>query len=722
MSSFTGTVTPNGQEDPTLQIAPTEAEGPDFGALKKGFEECIADLQPYIDQCRQNYETRYALWNGQSSDGKKHSRPGNGVSTDPFPWDGASDLRIFLTDEAINSKVAMLCTAFRRASVVANPVEGNNIKRAKTVAAFMRWLVQTQMPEIQREAELLANYLNEKGVAVTGQFWETCQEKTLTTVTLDDLQQQAPQLQIQQLIFAPEAESAILGHFEEQYGCTASKARKMLRDLRSPDGTTTVATLGRLKSYPVVRAFNLDNDLFIPHFTTDLEAAPAIWRVQYFTAERLRSFVHTDNWDEAWVEAAIEKCRGRLITLAENEYNQPIARSFVYQQQRFTDLIGVVYGYRRLSDEDGVPGIYLTIFNPQLPPDQDHDGYAKHGLLGYAHGQYPFILHRREYLSRKLHDSRGIPEPGKPTQDNVKAHRDSRVDAASIAMVPPMGYPIGRPPGRWGAGARVPERRPNEYHFLDKPTGDPITETSEQILMTSFYRYFGFVSRETDPTFANLKNQQETDKWLYSWGLAFRQIFKLYQQYGSEEVFFRVIGLKQQDAVQFAKGDPTEDFDFFLSYQVESMNPDVMFEKLKQIAQIVQTADRDGIVNYSEWLQVMIEAIDPTIADRILDPQNVGSARVVKEMQDLLAKVYAGQDQDIQVGTPPQLGQQVIQNYVQGDPVVQARMQNKQDPFGQRVQKLMKQLQFQQTQQQNAQIGRLGAGPPAPGPSPQGSN
>lgn len=712
MSTFGGTQVINGQSDPTLQLAPTEAQGPDFGALKKSFEECVSDLQPYIDQCRQNYETRYALWNGQSSDGKKHSRPGNGTTIDPMPWDGASDLRVFLTDEAINSKVAMLCTSFRRASIVANPVEGNDIKRAKTVANFMRWLVQTQMPEIQRECELLANYLQEKGVAITGQFWESCQEKTLLTVTLDDLQKSAPNLNIQQLIFAQEAEDAILGHFEEVFGCSAGKARKMLNDLRGPDGSTTVPVAGKERSYPVVRAFNLDEDVFIPHFTTDLETAPAIYRVQYFTAEKLRSFVLTDDWDESWVEDAIERCRGRLITIAQNEYNQPIARSFVYQQQRFTDLIGVVYAYRRLSDEDGMPGIYLTIFNPELPPDGSeggHDGYAKHGLLGYAHGKYPFTLHRREYLSRKLHDSRGLPEPGKPAQDNIKAHRDSRVDAASIAMVPPMGYPIGRPPGRWGAGARVPERRPNEYHFLDRPKADPITEQSETILLESFYRYNGFVSRDSDPTFANLKNQQEVDKFLYSWGLAMRQVFKLYQQFGNEEVYFRVIGLKQEDAQLFAKGDPSEDFDFFLTYQVESMNPDVMFQKLEQIAKIVATADRDGVVNYSEWLQVMIEAVDPTIADRIIDPKNVGAQRVVGDMQDMLAKVYAGQDQDIKMGTPPDLGLQVLQGYVQGDPVVQARMQNKQDPFGQRIQKIAKQLQFQKTQQNNARIGKLGA-------------
>lgn len=708
MSSFGGTVLDNGQSDPGLQLAPLENEGPDFGALKQAFEQCVADNQPYREQCRQNYETRYALWDGQTSDGKKHSRPNNGVNTEPVPWDGASDLRVFLTDEAINSKVAMLCTALRKANIVANPVEGNDIKRAKLVASFMKWLVRTQIPEFDREAELLANYINEKGVAVTGQFWEVCQEKTLASVNLEQLQQQFPQLNIQELVYAEEAEDGVIAIFEEVYGCTKRKARKMLAELRRT-GATTVPVVGREKSYPVVRAFNLDEDIFIPPFATDLEAAPGIYRVQYFTPEQLRAFANTDGWNAAWVEAAIQKLRGQLITIAGNEYNQPIARSLVYNQQRFSDLIGVVYAYQRLSDEDGVPGIYLTIFSPQLGPDEGHDGYAKHGLLGYAHGKYPFVLHRREFLSRRLHDSRGIPEPGKPAQDMIKAHRDSRIDAASMAILPPMGYPIGRPPGRWGAGAKVPERRPNEYHYLDRPTYDPSTEKSEQVLLDSFNRYFGFISRDTDPTFANLKNQLEVEKFLSCWGRALWQLFKLYQQFGSDEVYFRVIGVKQEDALVFSKGDPREDFDFILSFSVDNMNPEVMFQKLEQIAKIVATADRDGIVNYSEWLQIMVEAIDPTIADRIIDPKNVGTQRIVSDLQDTLAKVYAGQEQDIKLGTPPQLGLQVIQAYIQGDPVVQQRMMDKNDPFGARVEKLAKQLQFQATQQNNARIGRLGA-------------
>jgi hypothetical protein len=708
VSSYDGTKLTGEETDPGLQIAPPDDQGPEFSALKNGFEQCLNSVQTYIDQCRLNRETRYAVWPGQSSDGKKHTRGEN--NAEPIPWDGASDLRVYLADEAINSKVAMQCAAFRKANIVASPVEGNDYARAKTVASFMRWLIQTQIPEIDREVELLSNYIQEKGAAVAGVFWEKCQEKTLAVVSIESLQAQFPQVQFAEIVMDPTAEDGIHALFEEIYACSNKKAKKMLRELRR-GGTTTVPVVGREISRPIIRAFSLDNDVFVPGYSTDIEAAPGIWRLQYFTPEQLRGFVHTDGWDESWVEAAIDKCRGKRITPDAYNQGQYVSRSFVYDEQDlFTNLVGVVYAYQRQSDEDGIPGCYLTIFNPMLPDEPGvHDGYAKHTLLAYTRGEYPFVLFRREMLSRTLHDSRGLPEPAKPYQDQIKAHRDARIDAASYAILPPMMYPVGRPPGRWGAGARVPERRPGEYHFADRPAPDMNTEKSEQLLLESFYRYNGFTSRDTDPTFANLKNQQEVDKFLAGCGKIFRKVFKLYQQYGSDEIYFRVIGLKSEEAVKFAKGDAEEDFDFYLNFSVDTLDPETTFAKLEQIAKIVATADRDGVVNYAEWLQVMIEAVDPTIAERIIEPKNIGTQRVVGEMQDLLAKVYAGQDQDIKLGTPPQLGMQVIQGYVQGDPMVQRRMANKEDPFGQRIEKLVKQLQFQATQQENAKIGRYGA-------------
>lgn len=712
MSTFDGS-TFNPAADNSLQLAPVGDDGPDFNALKVAFEKTVTDSQPYIDQCRLNYETRYALWNGQSADGKKHAR--EGAKIDPTPWDGASDLRVYLVDDIINKKVAMKRMAFRKANLVAVPVEGNDIKRAKVVSNFMRWLIQTQIPDIEREVELLANYIEEKGIGVTGQFWETTQEKTLVTVRLADFQAKVPGVDLAAMLQTGEHDDQMKSLFEEQYGCSRGKAGKMVRELKQK-GETTCGVIGKERSRPIIRAFNLDNDLFIPPFTTDLEQATGIWRVQYFTAEKLRSLVRTDGWDEIWVEKAIETCRGRLITITPTEYMQPISRSFVYTQQRFTDMIGVVYAYQRLSDEDGVPGIYSTIFNPQLPPTSDaagkQPGYAKHGLLGYAHGQYPFTLHRREMLSRKLHDSRGVPEPLKPLQDQIKAHKDSRIDAASIAVIPPLCHPVGRPPTAWGPGVRVPERRPQEYHYADRPMPDMNTDDSEDRLSSSAKEYVGFASREGDPQVSPLENQSEIDKFLSGWAKAFRQVWSLYQQYGKQEVFFRVIGLRQADPTLFQKSNAEEDFDIYLSWDVQSLDFEQMSQKLTAIVQAVQTLDRDGTANFSELLQVVCESIDPNISERILQPASVGTQQVINDEQTDLAKIFAGMNVNIKPGTPPQLGLQVMQNWLQS-PDVQQRMSTD-DAFKQRVEARGKQYQMQVQQQKNAQTGRLGAEMPGP--------
>lgn len=698
-----------------LQLAPAEGDGPDFNALKYAFEDAVRNNQPYIDQCRLNYETRYAIWNGQSADGKKHYREGSRVS--PTPWDGASDLRVFLVDNIINKKVAMQCMAVKRANLSAVPVEGNDLARANDVSNFMRWLINTQIPEVDREMELAANYLNEKGIAVMGAFWEKRREKTLVNVRIDDLQQQFPQIDIGALVKDDAAAGDLKAIFQEQYNCSAAKASKMLKELRK-DGETSVAMDGAERSYPVLRAFNLDENLFIPSFSLDLENVPGLYRVEYFTAEQLRGMVNTDGWDSEWVEKAIKMVRGKLITISPSEYLQPISRSFVYTQQRFTDKIGVVFAYQRLSDEDGVPGIYCTVFNPIMPPDSNQQGFAKHSLLGYAHGQYPFTLIRREYLSRKLHDSRGLPEPGKPWQDQIKSHKDSRIDAASLGVLPPLCHPQGRPPGRWGPGSLISERRAGEYHYADRVIPDLNTDNSEKMLEASFKEYNGFASSEGDPSIDPIYNQFEIDKFLTAMSKVYRQVWKLYKQYGSEQVAFRVMGVRTADPTVFNKGDVNEEFDFYLAWDVQSPDFKKMSEKWTAIIQGAQSLDRNGVVNWAELCQAFISSIDPNIAERIIQPVSEGQQKVVNDEHNDLAQIFAGIPKNIRVGTPPQLGLQVLQQYLQQPDVQQRYQQDK--SFQERINARAKQYQFQLTQQQNAQIGRLGAS--MPGPMPASTN
>ena len=710
MSSFDGTGSSTIEErDPAFQLAPAEGDGPNLVALRYAYERTMADNQPFVDQCRLNYETRFAIWNGQSADGKKHARESNGKN-DPTPWDGASDLRVYLADTAINYKVARNGIALEKATMVANPVNGTDVERASTVSTFLRWLVNTQIPHLDRESELLSNYLLEKGVAVTGQFWQTIQEKTLVTIRLQEIDAKFPQINIFTAIKEKRFEEKLLGVFEEQYGVSAKKARAMLKDLRKT-GECTVPVVGKKINRPVIRAFCLDRDVFIPPWANDLETAPYIFRIEYFTAEQLRSFVNTEQWDEDWAEAAILRCRGRMITSIPDSTLQPISRSFVYIDRKipYTDLVGVVFAYQRLSDEDGVPGIYLTIFNPFLTEDANQQGYAKFGLLGYQHGEYPFTLHRRELLSRKLHDSRGLPEPAKSWQDQIKAHRDSRIDAASLAILPPLMYPLGRPPTRWGPGARVPERRPNEYHHADKPQGDINTENSENILNTTWKEYSGIPVPNEDNSLLVSMDQYEVNKFLRGWQSAIKQCWKLWQQYGDDNTYFRIIGVQKAPPMVMTKGSPNEDFDIDLKFDVMTLNPEQLLAKIENMVKFAQSVDRSGQVDYSQFLQIGLEMMDPSIAERVILPKQVGEQQTAQQIDSDLAQIYSGIPHDMKPGTPPQMLITLVQRYLQ-QPDIGQKYQTDQ-MFKQRIDQYAKQAKFAITQQQNAVIGRIGTAP-----------
>lgn len=714
---------PGGESDPGLLLAPPDGQV-DITVLKSAFETTVRDCSSYNSQCRQNYETRFAIWNGQSSDNKKHAR--EGANTEPTPWEGASDMRVYEVDAAINYKVAMYSMARRKANLIAIPVNSGQIERAKTVSNFMRWLVNTQIPHVDREDELLCQYIKEKGIGIMGQFWEKRQEKVLDVIKLSDVEamlQQGHRQNGRDPAAQPSA-GELLSHEDTQemfenglmqfYEVSRRKAAQMMKELVR-DGETSIPVNGREISRPVLRAFNCDEDIFIPPYATDIETSPYVFRVQYYSAEQLRGFVHSDGWDADWVEAAIRTCKGKMITMVPDQSTEPISRNYIFRYQRFNDLIGVVYGYRRLSDVDGVAGIYLTIFNPDLAASEGTEtanrGYAKHSLLPYRHGQYPFVVHRAEYLSRRIHDTRGIPEVGKQFQDNVKACRDSRMDAASIGILPPIGFPQGRAPGSWGPGARIPERRAGEYHFMDRPSvgGDANTEKTEEIQIGAFREYNGIHTGDEDNQVATTLNQFEMDRYLSGWSASLWQVWKLWQQYGEDEVYFQVIGVKHADASVMKKGSPEENFDFYMTYDAINFDPEARADKWQRITDLCIKADRDGVVNWTALLQMQLESEDPVVAETIIMPKTQATQQIISKVQGDLVDISGGVGKNYTPGTPPQLALQVIQQWL-GQSDVQQRMQQD-SAFRQRAQTYIKQASFQLQQQHNAVTGKLGAAP-----------
>lgn len=701
-------------EDQIIQ----EDTGINVHELAGVYNKTVTDLSDHIDQQEVNYNIRHCIWSGQSEDGRKHART-NGNK--PFPWDGASDLKVPTIDEIINHGVAMDVLALAKANIRGVAVEGGDLAKAAVVSNFMRWLVMSQMTELSDEAEVLSNYRRERGIGLLGIYWESKVQKTQQKISLAEVEQAYPDIAaaIKQGVFIEEVTKLVVQLLKGTV--STKKAKAMIKELRTT-GETTVPVVVQQVNRPMVKAYAIGEDVFLPPNTANNpQSARHIFVRSFMSPEELREKVISEKWDVEYIEDAIEHGMGSNGT-AQTEANGA-ARSGALRvgvsgsESLYDGLIEVVRAYQRLSDEDGVPGIYCTIFCPACHTSEDDaDSYAKHELLGYKNGLYPFVPFKRENISRLLLDSRGVPEVGKCWQEATKVEMDSRIDGASLATVPPRRGPVGREPGNFSPGSYVGERRPGEYGFLEIPPPPSASVEVQQRLEYVTRKYFGRPVNDDTSGEWQVKQQKDTQTWLKGWQQVFRMIWDLYDQYGPDEEWFRVIGANSDKAQKFAKKDFSGKYDFYLAFDVMNMDPEAFAQKIDMMGKLGQQYDKTGQMNWGEFLAATFEMIDPVLAERFIIPQEVASQKEVSDTHRDISLMAAGIDLDVpQVGVNAELRMQVIQGWVKGaedNPAtdVQQRLQGD-EALRNRIEKYTKQLQFQSDQRKNAVIGRMGTAP-----------
>jgi hypothetical protein len=705
---------------PDFQLQEADS-GPNMFRLARAYQQVCTDLNPRIRQDELNYDTRHCVWPGQSADQRKNAvRSGD---TQPFPWKGASDLRVHVVDEIINHGVAIDVMALAKANVRAVAVEGGDLAKAAIVSNFMRWLVLSQMTELPDEAEVLANYRRERGLGILGVFWDSRVQKTQQKISLAEIADTAPDVAtaIQNGLFPEEIATLLRQFFPE---ISAKKAKRMVKEL-AENGETTVPFTIQQVNRPMVRAYAVGEDIFLPPNTTDLQSARSIFRKALLSPEAAREKVISEGWDKDYVEDAIEHCIGAAemtpqFTTGNVDTRFGTERLGVSSSDIPAGLIEFVYAYERLSDEDGVPGIYCTVFCPSLHLANDQEAekqYAKHELLGYRDGEYPFVEFPIEKLSRFLLDTRGQPEVLRGDQDAIKTEVDARRDNASLSTCPPVTHPVGREPGRIGPGAMVSERRPGEYGYMAVPPAPQASVEIQGNIEARTRKYAGRPTAEDTTNEWQVKQQKQIAYgWLNKWQIVFRKVFTLHMQYGPDEEFYRVIGQQSDKPSKFNKADFNGKYDLYLAYDVLNNDPEMWQAKIKAMGEVAAQFDRNGQVDYSKLLQKAFDMIDPILAEDVLVPQEMAAQKEVTETQGDISRMWAGVDLDApQTGINPELRLQVIKNWMTGVPDnpavdVQARVMAD-ESLRKRIERYSQQLQFQLDQRENAQIGRIGTAP-----------
>jgi hypothetical protein len=224
----------------------------------------------------------------------------------------------------------------------------------------------------------------------------------------------------------------------------------------------------------------------------------------------------------------------------------------------------------------------------------------------------------------------------------------------------------------------------------------------EQTQQTQADRLVGL---DENSNISQIRQQFLVDKFLSHTAEVLRMAFKCFQRFGPDEVFFRVTGTP--DPLTFTKGNPDENFDILINFDVQNTDPETVKSKLAQFVQLNQL-NANNRLNVDSLLDIAAAEIDPVMADAVLQPVETAQQEVVQGVTDDLSKIYSGIEQPARPAGAS-IAIQVIQQYSQ-QPDIAQRLQT--DPaFAERLQKYAGQYTFQVQQAQNAQIGRVGTAP-----------
>jgi len=657
---------------------------PDIGALANAYDTCLVDLDYYFESCLRSYNDRRNIWDGKSDDLRK-----NGANA--FPWQGASDQEVNVVGERIDMYVALFDQALARSHIKAFPTSMSAMPKAAVVSGFLKWMRSSYIPDFKRQMELGGNYLMEKGIMVSYVGWNREKRSYLQKVSLQEIQQASPDLA--ELILSGEDDEILLNLIKQSFpDLSLKRAKKSIRDLRKT-GLSELPIARQTVDCPVVYACAPDGEVMFPSYISDPQRAPYMFWRTFLTAQELEKKVTNQGWDRDWVDNAIETLRGKDSMYLDGEKVKTQTRLPITDDN---DLVMVVYAYQRLIDEeDGSEGIYCTVFHPQT------EGFAKHELLN-GYDDYPFVVTRLSNDQKRMYEVQTFSDILRGPQMQIKTERDSRIDRASLATLPPIMHPAGRPPSDWGPGRRVPYRRMGEIAFGPIPPNDGGSVESELSMRGQADRAIGLDL--TNPL-SSARQQYYIGKFLDHVKDVLTMAWKLYQRMGPDEVFFQVTGNPNPQVM--TKGSPDENFSIMVSFDSLSSDPETAETQLKSMVSLTQL-DRNGILDVNKLLEFAASSINPIFADYVLQPVEEAQQKVQKNVTDDLAKIFAG----IEVPAQPngaQIAMQLVQAYAQQPDVAQRAQSD--EAFAARLQKYAGQYQFQLQQAQNAEIGRIGTAP-----------
>jgi ribosomal protein S25 len=673
---------------------------PDMAVLHQQFEEDRQNNTGWNWQCVDSYNQRRCLWPNKS-DTQRKDYPG------AQPWQGCSDQEVPVVGPRIDSLVAIAMNAIRDGQITAIPVGHQNLEKASQTAVFLRWMIDSWIPNAYDEIELSLNNLFEKGIAATYVGWEKKLRKSKEILELSSIEQLAQESEeaesLLALIMDEEQEDMATDFFVMQYDIKKSVARRAVRELRE-QGITEIPVVRGDIDRPILEGKDTNAELIMPSYSMHTQNLTRLHIRYFMSAQDLLSAIEGEEWDKDTVEHLIENCMGVTDEDIDTPYGIYGGRGFGgslrsgITTNQPSDLVEIVRTFERKFDKaDGASGIYETVWCPRYVETE-----LKHELLN-GWDEFPISITPLTRDTKRIYDVRSIPTMLRGNQRQAKIVRDSFNDQQSIALNPPRTHPAGRPPTVWGAGATYAARRGEENIYKTQEV--PNTQRNGVEMERYLDEEADFILGLTPNSPIALQRQQYfINRALKHVSECARLAYKAYLRYHSDEsIFFRVTGNPEPQMI--VKGPMDEEMDIKIYYDVRAMDSEHTAEVVTRLMELMRQ-DMGNRLDRNAIMDVIVNLSVPQFANRVLRSNEEAEGDILKKVSNDLALIWSGQS----VGAQPQGGDiamQYIENVYLQKPNVQQRLQT--DPtFAQDLELYMGQYRQQQQQQQNAVTGRLG--------------
>ena len=699
------------------ELAPAEAG---IAELLEEFQRCSPDAGGW-NRVDDNERVRFAVWENQTSDGKKHSAPG----FEAKPWENASDLREFLVDDIVNEEVAVCCASFWRALIRAQGVQPNDAGIAAVMTRLLDWVVKGRLANVLlREVELSAQYMRTYGWVAIHVTWARELGKRNQRVSLDEFVAISPQLAVAIVDESQEdlaveilgsvyskwvADRAAEGGIADPPSLSPQRIRKAVRELRR-EGKALIPVPYVAKSQPAIEVLRPFYDVFIPDEIGDAQRGRTYVR-SWYRAEDLRGKVRTDGWDEEWVEEACKTKGQQSVWSTPASIGSSPTWTAVEDSQ--SPWIEVITCYSRRIDSDGVPGIYCTVFSPHVTTSSvtpNRELFATHGLLDYQNGQVPIVVGVREWVCRSITNSRGVPEVASPLARLSKVMQDSLVDRTALTTLPPRMVParLMDEDQEFGPAATIPVLRGEEPRFMDVPGHDGVAEGILRWTHERVDQSFARLSANVPPARVQARQQHMVNGFLGMWAEAFRQVLALIIQYMPTAEFRRVTDFEKP---QLSPGEIAGSYDLILSVDVRELDMDFAIKQLEAVSKFVLPEDAAGVIDRAKLVKMKLQAINPLLAREILSDQAGAQQKIFKDVSAEIASMFLGNPPNLVENDPTAPMQlQFAAQVIQSNPNYQAALQQG-DRFAKMMDVWVKNRMQSKAQEENKVVGRLGVKP-----------